>query len=80
MPGPQLVSGFGNETTKVLCTKLAPMMSDVRKQRSKVYKAKKRRQSMKLRLSHKNDLLKSELQQAVAETAALQQVTAKLRK
>ena len=62
-----------------IINELAPIMADVRK-RSKVYKAKKRRQSMKHRLCHKNDLLKSELQQAVAERAALHLVTAKLRK
>ena len=59
---------------------MAPKMSDVPKQRAKVYKGKKRRQSMKRRLCHKNDLLKSELQQAVAERDALQQVTANLRR
>ena len=58
------------------------MMSDVGRQlqRSKVYKGKKRRQSMKRRLCQKNSLLKSELQQAVAEKAALEQVTANLRR
>jgi hypothetical protein len=58
------------------------MMSDVGKQvqRSNIYKGRKRRQSMKRRLCHKNSLLKSELQQAVAERAALEQVTANLRR
>ena len=69
----------GNETTKSF-TRSWRQWWPVRKQCSKVYKAKKRRQSMKHRPCHKNDLLKSELQQTIEERAALQQVIAKLRR